>query len=93
MSKPSSKFTPLYLKLKHDLSRKIRIGEYVARQQLPSTVELMRIHGVSDGTVKRTMRELVQEGLVYTINGQGGYVSDLRQVKAAEPSNSREPRS
>jgi len=85
MPKPTSTFTPLYLRLKQDLSRKIRIGEYVTHQQLPTTLELMRIHGVSDGTVKRTMRELVQEGLVYTVNGQGSYVADLRQGKAAVP--------
>ena len=45
----------------------------------------MKLHGVSDGTVKRTMRELVQEGLIYTVNGRGSYVSDLRQTASSPP--------
>ena len=84
MTKSASKYAPLYLKLKQEIIRKIRAGEYSPAQQLPTTVELMQIYEVSDGTVKRAMRELVYEGSIYTVNGKGSYVSDLRQSSASE---------
>jgi hypothetical protein len=37
MPRSPSKYAPLYLKLKNELTRKIRSGEYAPRQQLPAT--------------------------------------------------------
>ena len=40
---------------------------------LPSVRSLMQTYGVSDGTVKRTMRELREQGLIKTYQGRGSY--------------------
>jgi DNA-binding GntR family transcriptional regulator len=40
---------------------------------LPSVRTLMQTYGVSDGTVKRAMRELRDEGLMRTYQGRGSY--------------------
>ena len=40
---------------------------------LPSVRSLMQTYGVSDGTVKRAMRELREQGLIKTYQGRGSY--------------------
>ena len=40
---------------------------------LPSVRTLMQTYGVSDGTVKRALRELRDEGLITTYQGRGSY--------------------
>jgi DNA-binding GntR family transcriptional regulator len=40
---------------------------------LPSVRTLMQTYGVSDGTVKRALRELRDERLITTYQGRGSY--------------------
>jgi GntR family transcriptional regulator len=40
---------------------------------LPSVRTIMQTYGVSDGTVKRAMRELRDQGLVRTYQGRGSF--------------------
>ncbi len=40
---------------------------------LPSVRTLMQTYGVSDGTVKRALRELRDGGLIRTYQGRGSY--------------------
>ncbi len=40
---------------------------------LPSVRTIMQTYGVSDGTVKRAMRQLRDDGLVRTYQGRGSY--------------------
>lgn len=40
---------------------------------LPSVRTIMQTYGVSDGTVKRAMRELRDLGLIRTYQGRGSY--------------------
>jgi len=44
-----------------------------AGAMLPSVRTLMQTYGVSDGTVKRAMRQLREEGLIRTYQGRGSY--------------------
>lgn len=53
--------------LKADLAR------MESGNMLPSVRSLMQTYGVSDGTVKRAMRELREQGLVKTYQGRGSY--------------------
>ncbi len=79
-----SDYSPRFVKIKQELARAIRAGSYAPHEQLPSIAELMKQYAVSDGTVKRALRELVQNGLIYTIAGKGCFASDsLRPIAAA----------
>jgi DNA-binding GntR family transcriptional regulator len=44
-----------------------------AGAMLPSVRTIMQTYGVSDGTVKRAMRELREQGLVRTYQGKGSF--------------------
>ena len=41
---------------------------------LPSESYLQQTHGVARGTVRRAIRTLVDEGLVYTITARGTFI-------------------
>jgi DNA-binding GntR family transcriptional regulator len=43
---------------------------------LPSISMLMQTYGLSDGTVKRALSALRDEGLIETVTGRGSYVAD-----------------
>jgi DNA-binding GntR family transcriptional regulator len=40
---------------------------------LPSVRTIMQTYGVSDGTVKRALRQLRDEGLIRTYQGRGSF--------------------
>jgi DNA-binding GntR family transcriptional regulator len=52
----------------------IRTGELPERHALPTIATLMHEHDVSDGTVKRAVGILREEGLVEFVRGKGTYV-------------------
>jgi DNA-binding GntR family transcriptional regulator len=56
------------------LRDQIRRGDIQPGKLLPSISALMQTYGVSDGTVKRALAALRDEGLVDTIPGRGSYV-------------------
>jgi len=70
-------YFPAYARIRKQIEAAIGDGRYSPHDQLPSIAELSRQHGVSDGTVKRVLRDLVEKGLVYSINGKGTFVSDF----------------
>lgn len=57
----------------------IESGEIGPGKLLPSQRTLMQRYEVSDGTVKRALALLRDEGLVETELGRGTYVSERRQ--------------
>ena len=65
---------PLYMRILGDLQEKIRTGQYVPEQQLPTEVDLAEQYGVSRITSKRALIELEREGLIYRKRGSGSYV-------------------
>jgi len=56
--------------LREHISTKYSMGS-----KIPSTVELHRSFGVSQGTINRALRDLVEEGLVERFEGRGTFVS------------------
>ncbi|MFC5649663.1 GntR family transcriptional regulator [Paenibacillus solisilvae] len=76
---------PLYMVIMEGLKEKIRSGEYVPDQQLPTEVELAEQSGVSRITSKRALIELEREGLIYRIRGSGSYVKKQEGFSAADP--------
>ncbi len=65
---------PLYYRLKQLLKREIH-SEFEPHQRFYSVRELVARHGVSAITVTRTLRDLVEEGYLYTRQGKGSFVS------------------
>ena len=70
---------PLWRQLADILRSMIESGEIGPGKLLPSQRTLMQRYEVSDGTVKRALALLRDEGLVETELGRGTYVSERRQ--------------
>jgi GntR family transcriptional regulator len=68
-------FVPLYHQLKEDLTKKIATGEWEPETRIPSVRELRAHYKVSSTTVKQALSELIQEGVLYSIQGKGTFVS------------------
>jgi GntR family transcriptional regulator len=67
---------PVYVQLADLLRRQIATGELQPRRPIPSIRHLQQTYGVSDGTVKKAVQVLRDEGLVRTVPGRGVYVID-----------------
>ena len=67
---------PLWRQLADILRAMIESGEIGPGKLLPSQRTLMQRYEVSDGTVKRALALLHEEGLVETEQGRGSYVAE-----------------
>ncbi|WP_158076963.1 GntR family transcriptional regulator [Streptomyces sp. CB02009] len=72
----SSEATQPFQRIVQDYSEKIRQGRLVAGTRLPGIRELSEEYGVATGTVQRALTELRNEGLIYSHQGRGSFVSD-----------------
>lgn len=72
---------PLYLQVISRIMDEIRNGNWVAGKRLPSEKELCQRWGVSLITVRSALKELNDEGIIYTIQGKGSYVSAMQNQK------------
>jgi GntR family transcriptional regulator len=66
---------PVYVQLADILRDMITSGELQPHRALPTIPSLMHEHDVSDGTVKRAIGILRDEGLVELVRGKGTYVT------------------
>lgn len=66
---------PLCRRIKEDLSRQIRSGRWRVDAEIPSEAELCQQYGVSRGTIRQALAELVQQGLIYRRQGRGSFIS------------------
>ena len=65
---------PVWRQLAAILRGQIEHGQIAPGKLLPSTRTLMQTYEVSDGTVKRAVAALREEGLVQTVRGRGVFV-------------------
>ena len=65
---------PYYVKIKQYLRQLISASE--PHTQMPSELELARQFGVSRGTAKQAIMDLVYEGLLYRKQGKGTFVAE-----------------
>ncbi|MDO4605437.1 MAG: GntR family transcriptional regulator [Helcococcus sp.] len=68
--------SPLYKKLIKKLESYIK-EDYQPNQQLPSERELVQMFNVSRSTVRLTLRDLEERGLIYRLHGKGTFVSPI----------------
>jgi GntR family transcriptional regulator len=78
---PGQSPLPLYVQIRDNLRRKILEGSYVIHERLPSENELMNAFGVSRITIRQALRDLHNEGLVFSAQGKGTYVSKPKAVQ------------
>ena len=67
---------PLYREVKRRITRSLRDGEWAQGHALPSETQLAARYGVSMGTVRKAIAELVGERLLVRHPGRGTFVAD-----------------
>lgn len=67
-------FEPAYLQLVNILKEQIANGTYLPGSRLPSESELCKRYQLSPMTVRRSVKALLDQGIVSTIQGSGTYV-------------------
>jgi len=72
---------PLYLQIKTLLAERIQDGDYQPYDRLPSESELTKMFGVSRITVRQALRDLHGEGLVFSVQGKGTFVSKPKAMQ------------
>ena len=77
----SSSPLPLYYQIREVLREQIAEGSYAPHERLPSESELIESFGVSRITVRQALRDLQKEGLVFTIQGKGSFVTKPKAVQ------------
>lgn len=60
---------------------RIRLGVYPPRSRVPSTVKLTEEFGIANVTAQKVLRQLREDGLVYTEVGMGSFVADQPPVE------------
>ena len=72
---------PLYVQIRDSLRRQILDGSYEVHARLPSENEMMNTFGVSRITIRQALRDLHNEGLVFSAQGKGTFVSKPKAVQ------------
>ncbi|OXS74222.1 UTRA domain-containing protein [Domibacillus enclensis] len=72
---------PLYFQLKQVLKEDILRGKYKPGEKLPPESEICNVYGVSRITSRRAITDLVQEGVLYTMQGKGTFVKELKEKR------------
>jgi DNA-binding GntR family transcriptional regulator len=76
MSMPMDRdYRPPYIQAADVLRAAIASGELSPGQKLPSARELQQRFDIASSTVQNALRLLKEEGLIYSVQGRGSYVS------------------
>lgn len=76
MINPRDKDTPSYQQLANQLRDAIKSGALEPGDELPSLSRIKQETGLAQNTIRRGMKILVDEGLVYTVGGRATYVAE-----------------
>ncbi|MDQ0208523.1 GntR family transcriptional regulator [Alkalicoccobacillus murimartini] len=71
-----SKHSPLYRKIAQQMKEEISKGEWKEGNAIPTELMLSETYQASRVTVRQAIKVLVQQGLLYKIQGSGTYVSE-----------------
>ena len=73
---------PIYEQVVGKFTRLILAGTLAEGSRVPSVRELAREIGVNPNTVQKAYRELESRGYIYTVMGQGSFISSLSDTDA-----------
>jgi GntR family transcriptional repressor for pyruvate dehydrogenase complex len=77
-SEPALRATRIHRTIYEDLCERIRVGEWLPGQRLPSITQLAKELGVGTGSVREALRSLQSIGLVKIEHGRGVFVTGAR---------------
>ena len=66
---------PVYFQLQKKIKKQIEEGRWAPGESIPTERELSKTHGLSSGTIKKALLNLVNEGYLYRIQGKGTFVA------------------
>jgi DNA-binding GntR family transcriptional regulator len=75
---------PIYKQLADILRGQIERGEFVPGDLLPSEAELEAEYKIARLTVRRAVRELREQGVAYTVQGEGTFVGPPDAPRSAD---------
>jgi len=73
---------PLYLQVKRLLLKQITSNKWQPNEQLPNEFELASSFNVSQGTIRKALSALTDEGFLTRVQGKGTFISDLSLGKS-----------
>ncbi|WP_420123442.1 GntR family transcriptional regulator, partial [Nakamurella sp.] len=76
--------TPLYVQLADVLRKQIERGVWQPDQKIPSENELNRMYGISRMTARQVLAQLVNEELLFRVQGKGTFVAH-RKIGTRSP--------
>lgn len=78
----SRDFTPLYHKIEKYLRDELAAGRLKPGEMLPSEAQLSAQFNVSRITVRRALKELIQQGILYSLQGKGTFAAQtpIREI-------------
>lgn len=82
---------PPYQQAADLIRREIESGKIKPGEQVPSYRELQERFGIANMTARSALRVLREEGLIYTVQGRGSYVSDGTVGKRGKGASASEP--
>ena len=68
----------IFEQIKNQISRFVDLGVIKPNEKLPSVRMLASDLGINPNTVQRAYDELEKEGIIYTLNKKGAFVSDKK---------------
>lgn len=73
---------PIYEQIKDGLKRLIITSAIAPDEKMPSVRELASQLAINPNTIAKAIRELEQEGYIYTITGRGSFAADRKDISA-----------
>lgn len=64
------------------LREKIKGGEWKDGERFPTETALVELYGVSRSTIREALKELLNQGFIYTQRGKGSFVANRALIKA-----------
>jgi GntR family transcriptional regulator len=71
----------MHYRLQQEIRRRIETGQWLPGSVIPPERKMAQENGVSLGTVRTAILNLVSEGLLYRIQGKGTLVSGTRMIR------------